>query len=107
MCVEVGNICGQLSEVRADDMAAHVIARLIDRRPSLDHRNTDVILGVPTRLATTTATWRAWQRCSRDFPSVSGRDREPSVRVGMSAVVNAARAVARRRRLYVAGSAET
>ena len=42
----VGNIGGQLSEVRADDMAAHVIARLVARHPALDPaRITDVVLG--------------------------------------------------------------
>src|SRR5665647_3794331 len=42
----VGNIGGQLSEVRADDMAAHVIATLVARHPSLDRaRITDVVLG--------------------------------------------------------------
>src|SRR3954465_6582426 len=42
----VGNIGGQLSDVRADDMAAHVIRQLVARHPSLDPaRITDVILG--------------------------------------------------------------
>src|SRR3979490_50887 len=42
----VGNIGGQLSEVLADDMAAHVISQLLIRHPSLDPaRITDVILG--------------------------------------------------------------
>src|SRR5204863_1562680 len=42
----VGNIGGGLSEVRADDLAAHVIAELLRRHPTLDPtRITDVILG--------------------------------------------------------------
>src|SRR6266496_549373 len=42
----VGNIGGQLSEVRADDMAAHVISTLVSRHSTLDRaRVTDVILG--------------------------------------------------------------
>ena len=42
----VGNIGGQLSEVRADDLAAHVIRTLLARHPSLDAaRVADVMLG--------------------------------------------------------------
>ena len=42
----VGNIGGQLSDVRADDMAAHVIAQLVAQYPTLDPaRIVDVILG--------------------------------------------------------------
>jgi len=42
----VGSIGGQLSEVRPDDLAAHVIRALIARHPSLDpSRIADVILG--------------------------------------------------------------
>src|ERR1700754_5299176 len=42
----VGNMTGGLSEVRADDLAAIVIAELIKRNPKLDpSRVTDVILG--------------------------------------------------------------
>src|SRR5512133_699147 len=42
----IGNIGGGLSEVRADDLAAGVIAELIRRNPALDTaRITDVILG--------------------------------------------------------------
>src|SRR6188472_4119528 len=42
----VGNIGGQLSEVRPDDLAAHVISALVARHASLDPMHiTDVILG--------------------------------------------------------------
>src|SRR4051812_279813 len=42
----VGNIGGQLSEVRADDMAAHVLRSLVARHASLDPaRITDVVFG--------------------------------------------------------------
>ncbi|HYD54476.1 MAG TPA: 3-oxoadipyl-CoA thiolase, partial [Gemmatimonadaceae bacterium] len=42
----VGSFGGQLSPVRPDDMAAHVIASLVDRHPSLDRaRIADVVLG--------------------------------------------------------------
>src|SRR5438105_2314082 len=42
----VGNIGGGLSEVRADDLAAHVIAELMRRHPDLDPAAlADVVLG--------------------------------------------------------------
>ena len=42
----IGNIGGGLSEVRADDLAAHVIAELLKRHPTLEpSRVTDVVLG--------------------------------------------------------------
>src|SRR5688500_3328189 len=42
----VGNIGGQLSEGRADDLAAHAISALLARHPALDRaRIADVILG--------------------------------------------------------------
>ena len=42
----IGNLSGGLSEVRADDLAAHAIARLVARHPTLDPAEvTDVILG--------------------------------------------------------------
>src|SRR5215204_7705388 len=42
----VGNIGGQLSEVRPDDLAAHVIRTLLARHPTLDPaRVADVVLG--------------------------------------------------------------
>jgi acetyl-CoA acyltransferase len=42
----IGAFGGGLSGIRADDMAAHVIARLVDRHPSLDPSGiADVILG--------------------------------------------------------------
>ena len=42
----VGSHGGSLAEVRPDDMAAHVIARLLERHPKVDPaRIADVILG--------------------------------------------------------------
>src|SRR3954465_8633331 len=42
----VGNMTGGLSEMRADDLAAIVIAELLKRNPMLDpSRVTDVVLG--------------------------------------------------------------
>jgi acetyl-CoA acetyltransferase len=42
----IGSFAGSLSRVRADDLAAHVIARLVERHPSVEpERITDVIFG--------------------------------------------------------------
>src|SRR5437763_11862592 len=42
----IGSFGGSLSQVRADDLAAHVITRLVERNQSIDPaRITDVILG--------------------------------------------------------------
>src|SRR5881409_3208640 len=42
----IGSFGGSLAHVRADDLAAHVIAKLLDRHPGLDReRISDVMLG--------------------------------------------------------------
>ncbi|HUX33730.1 MAG TPA: 3-oxoadipyl-CoA thiolase, partial [Gemmatimonadaceae bacterium] len=42
----IGNLGGALSDVRADDLAAHVLATVLARNPSVDPaRIADVILG--------------------------------------------------------------
>src|SRR3954466_12639626 len=42
----IGSFGGSLAHVRADDLAAHVIAKLLDRHPGLDQtRIADVVLG--------------------------------------------------------------
>jgi acetyl-CoA acyltransferase len=42
----IGSFGGSMAHVRADDMAAHVIAKLLDRHPNLDReRIADVMLG--------------------------------------------------------------
>src|SRR5438876_5916435 len=42
----IGSFGGSLAHVRADDLAAHVIAKLLDRHPELDReRIGDVMLG--------------------------------------------------------------
>ena len=58
-----------LSEVRPDDLAAHVLAQVVARHPKLDpSRVDDVIWAMLTRQAKTTATSRGWQRSWRAFP---------------------------------------
>ncbi|MEO8623846.1 MAG: 3-oxoadipyl-CoA thiolase [bacterium] len=105
----VGNIGGQLSEVRADDMAAHVIAALVARHPTLDPaRITDVILGCANQAGDDNRNVARMAALLAGLPvTVPGETVNRLCASGMSAVANAARAV----RLgegdfYVAGGVE-
>src|SRR3954465_4696333 len=105
----VGNIGGQLSEVRADDMAAHVIARLLERHPSLDPaRVTDVILGCANQAGEDNRNVARMSLLLAGLPvTVPGETVNRLCASGMSAVANASRAV----RLgdgdfYIAGGVE-
>ena len=105
----VGNIGGQLSEVRADDMAAHVIASLVARHPTLDvARITDVILGCANQAGEDNRNVARMAVLLAGLPtSVPGETVNRLCASGMSAAAAAARAV----RLgegdfYVAGGVE-
>ena len=91
----VGNIGGQLSEVRADDMAAHVIATLVARHPSLDPaRITDVILGCANQAGDDNRNVARMAALLAGLPvTVPGETVNRLCASGMSAVANAARAV--------------
>jgi acetyl-CoA acyltransferase len=91
----VGNIGGQLSDVRADDMAAHVIARLVARHPSLDPaRITDVILGCANQAGEDNRNVARMALLLAGLPvSVPGETVNRLCASGMSAAANAARAV--------------
>ena len=91
----VGNIGGQLSEVRADDMAAHVIAQLMDRHPSLDPaRITDVILGCANQAGEDNRNVARMALLLAGLPvSVPGETVNRLCASGMSAAATAARAV--------------
>jgi 3-oxoadipyl-CoA thiolase len=91
----VGNIGGQLSEVRADDMAAHVVARLVARHPSLDPaRITDVILGCANQAGEDNRNVARMALLLAGLPvSVPGETVNRLCASGMSAAANAARAV--------------
>ncbi len=106
----VGNIGGQLGDVRADDMAAHVIAHLVARHPSLDPaRITDVILGCANQAGEDNRNVARMAALLAGLPvTVPGETVNRLCASGMSAVANAARAV----RLgegdvYVAGGVES
>ena len=91
----VGNIGGQLSEVRADDMAAHVISQLAARHPSLDPaRITDVILGCANQAGEDNRNVARMAVLLAGLPvSVPGETVNRLCASGMSAVASAARAV--------------
>ena len=91
----VGNIGGQLSEVRADDLAAHVIASLVARHPTLDRsRLTDVILGCANQAGEDNRNVARMAVLLAGLPvSVPGETVNRLCASGMSAVANASRAV--------------
>jgi acetyl-CoA acyltransferase len=91
----VGNIGGQLSEVRADDMAAHVLAALVARHPGLDTgRITDVILGCANQAGEDNRNVARMAALLAGLPvSVPGETVNRLCASGMSAVAAAARSV--------------
>jgi acetyl-CoA acyltransferase len=91
----VGNIGGQLSDVRADDLAAHVIAALVARHPTLDvARITDVILGCANQAGEDNRNVARMAALLAGLPvSVPGETVNRLCASGMSAVASASRAV--------------
>jgi acetyl-CoA acyltransferase len=91
----VGNIGGQLSGVRADDMAAHVIAALVARHPSLaPERITDVIVGCANQAGEDNRNVARMAVLLAGLPaSVPGETVNRLCASGMSAAANAARSV--------------
>ncbi|CAN5543867.1 bifunctional 3-oxoadipyl-CoA/3-oxo-5,6-dehydrosuberyl-CoA thiolase [soil metagenome] len=105
----VGNIGGQLSDVRADDMAAHVINRLVARHPSLDlARITDVILGCANQAGDDNRNVARMAALLAGLPvTVPGETVNRLCASGMSAVAHAARSVRLGEGdLFVAGGVE-
>ena len=105
----IGNIGGQLSDVRADDMAAHVIVSLVARHPSLDpSRITDVVLGCANQAGDDNRNVARMAALLAGLPvSVPGETVNRLCASGMSAVINAARAIKLGEGdLYVAGGVE-
>ena len=106
----VGNIGGQLSEVRPDDLAAHVIRALLARQPSLDPaRVSDVVLGCANQAGEDNRNVARMALLLAGLPvSVPGETVNRLCASGMSAVVSAARAVRLDEGdLYVAGGVES
>ena len=105
----VGNIGGQLSDVRADDMAAHVIAQLVARHSSLDTaRITDVILGCANQAGEDNRNVARMALLLAGLPvSVPGETVNRLCASGMTAVAHAARGVKLDEGdLYIAGGVE-
>jgi len=106
----VGNIGGQLSEVRPDDLAAHVIRTLLARHPSLDTaRVADVVLGCANQAGEDNRNVARMALLLAGLPvSVPGETVNRLCASGMSAVAHAARAVQLGDGdLYVAGGVES
>jgi 3-oxoadipyl-CoA thiolase len=106
----VGNIGGGLSDVRADDLAAHVIAELMRRNASVDPAAvTDVSLGCANQAGEDNRNVARMALLLAGLPvTVSGETINRLCASGMSAVVNAARGVmVGDGDVYVAGGVES
>jgi 3-oxoadipyl-CoA thiolase len=91
----IGNIGGTLSEVRADDLAAHVIRELVKRNPKLDvEKVTDVVMGNANQAGEDNRNVARMALLLAGLPvTVPGETVNRLCASGMSAVANAARAV--------------
>jgi acetyl-CoA acyltransferase len=105
----IGSLGGSLSPVRADDLAAHVIAALVARNPAIPTDSvTDVILGCANQAGEDNRNVARMALLLAGLPvSVPGETVNRLCASGMSAVVNAGRAL----RLgdadvYIAGGVE-
>ena len=106
----VGNIGGQLSEVRPDDLAAHVIRTLLARHATLDSaRIADVILGCANQAGEDNRNVARMALLLAGLPtSVPGETVNRLCASGMSAAAQAARGVQLDEgELYVAGGVES
>ncbi len=106
----IGNIGGQLSDVRADDLAAHAIASLLTRHALLDPaRITDVILGCANQAGEDNRNVARMALLLAGLPvTVPGETVNRLCASGMSAAANAARGVMLGEGdFYVAGGVES
>jgi acetyl-CoA acyltransferase len=105
----IGSFGGSLAHVRADDLAAHVIAKLLERHPELDReRIADVVLGCANQAGEDNRNVARMALLLAGVPaSVPGETVNRLCASGMSAVANASRAVREGDGdLYVAGGVE-
>ena len=106
----IGNLSGGLSEVRADDLAAHAIARLVARHPTLDPAEvTDVILGCANQAGEDNRNVARMASLLAGLPvTVPGETVNRLCASGMSAVASAARSVKiGEGEVYIAGGVES
>lgn len=92
----IGNFTGSLAPVRADDLAAHVLRALMDRHPGLDPAALDdVILGCANQAGEDNRNVARMALLLAGLPhTVPGETVNRLCASGMSAVVQAARAIA-------------
>src|SRR5262245_9737979 len=105
----IGSFGGSLAHVRADDLAAHVIAKLLERHPGLDQaRIADVVFGCANQAGEDNRNVARMALLLAGLPvSVPGETVNRLCASGMSAVANASRAVSEGDGdLYVAGGVE-
>jgi 3-oxoadipyl-CoA thiolase len=106
----IGNIGGGLSEVRPDDLAALVIAEVVRRNPTLDASLIgDVVIGCANQAGEDNRNVARMSLLLAGLPvSVPGETVNRLCASGMSAVANAARAVALGEgNYYIAGGVES
>lgn len=105
----IGNFGGTLAPVRADDLAAHVLAELLKKVPELDPGAIeDVIMGCANQAGEDNRNVARMALLLAGYPiSVGGETVNRLCASGMSAAVNAARAIqVGAGDLYVAGGVE-
>src|SRR6266550_7037650 len=105
----IGSFGGSLSTVRADDLAAHVIAKLIERNPKIPtDAVTDVVLGCANQAGEDNRNVARMALLLAGLPvSVPGETVNRLCASGMSAVANASRAVREGDGdVYIAGGVE-
>ena len=105
----IGSLGGQLAEVRADDLAAHVIRALVARHAQLDPaRITDVILGCANQAGDDNRNVARMAALLAGLPvTVPGETVNRLCASGMSAVANASRAIMQGEGdIFVAGGVE-
>ena len=106
----IGNFGGSLAHVRPDDLAAHVIAKLVERSPSIDPaRITDVILGCANQAGEDNRNVARMSLLLAGIPeSVPGETVNRLCASGMSAVAHAARSIkSGEGDLFIAGGVES
>ena len=91
----IGNFGGTLAPVRADDLAAHVLAELLKKVPNLDPSAIeDVILGCANQAGEDNRNVARMALLLAGYPiTVGGETVNRLCASGMSAAVNAARAI--------------
>src|SRR5437016_10590737 len=106
----IGNLAGGLSDVRADDLAAHAIAELMRRYPKVDPAGiADVVLGCANQAGEDNRNVARMALLLAGLPhSVPGETVNRLCASGMSAVASAARAIKiGEGDLYIAGGVES